>query len=66
MVKSNRQKNGEYKDYFDLNKYVRVIKLAKTPDLDEFVKVAKIVGVSVVLVGLLGYIIFLLMSFIPF
>ncbi len=61
----NKKEKEQYKDYFDLNKYVRVIKLSKTPTLDEFIKVSKIVGASVLLFGLIGYIIFLLMSTIP-
>lgn len=54
-----------YEKYFDWNKYTRVIKLSKTPGWEEFSKVSKIVVASVLLVGLIGYVLFLLMGFIP-
>ncbi|KAB7514731.1 protein translocase SEC61 complex subunit gamma [Halosegnis rubeus] len=50
---------------FDLNSYVRVLKLASTPSWEEFSRVALIAGAGVALVGLLGFVIFLLMSFVP-
>lgn len=63
MAKNKKEKN---RDYLDKNKYLRVFQLSKTPDLDEFLKVSKIVGISVIIVGLIGYLIFTLMGFIPF
>ncbi|WP_247008297.1 protein translocase SEC61 complex subunit gamma [Halorientalis litorea] len=50
---------------YDLTSYVRVLKLASTPSWEEFSQVAKIAGAGIVLVGLLGFIIFVIMSFIP-
>ncbi|MFC7027668.1 protein translocase SEC61 complex subunit gamma [Halomicroarcula sp. GCM10025324] len=50
---------------FDLNSYVRVLKLASTPSWNEFSSIAKIAGAGIVLVGLLGFIIFAIMSFVP-
>jgi protein transport protein SEC61 subunit gamma-like protein len=50
---------------YDLTSYVRVLKLASTPAWEEFSRVALIAGAGVVLVGLLGFVIFILMSFIP-
>ena len=50
---------------FDLTSYVRVLKLASTPSWNEFSQIAKIAGAGIVLVGLLGFIIFIFMSFIP-
>ena len=50
---------------FDLNSYVRVLKLASTPDWEEFSQIAKIAGAGILLVGLIGFIIFALMTFIP-
>jgi protein transport protein SEC61 subunit gamma-like protein len=60
----NKQKKS-YKKYLDWNKYKRVIKLSKTPDKEEYIKVSKIVVSSVILVGLIGYLIFALMNLIP-
>jgi protein transport protein SEC61 subunit gamma-like protein len=50
---------------YDLTSYVRVLKLASTPSWDEFSQVSKIAGAGIILVGLLGFIIFIFMSFIP-
>ncbi|ERH06747.1 MAG: protein translocase SEC61 complex gamma subunit [Halonotius sp. J07HN4] len=50
---------------YDLNSYVRVLKLASTPSWNEFSQVSKIAGAGILLVGLLGFIIFAVMSFIP-
>ncbi len=50
---------------YDLNSYIRVLKLASTPSWNEFSQVSKIAGAGVLLIGFLGFIIFALMSFIP-
>lgn len=55
----------EYEKYLDLNKYIRVLKLSTTPTREEFMQVSKIVLTSILLVGLLGYIIFYGMDLIP-
>lgn len=49
----------------DLTSYLRVLKLASTPSWDEFSQVSTIAGAGIILVGLLGFIIFLVMSFLP-
>ncbi|UPV73093.1 protein translocase SEC61 complex subunit gamma [Halorussus limi] len=49
----------------DLSSYVRVLKLASTPSWEEFSKISKIAGAGIILVGLLGFIIFAIMSFLP-
>jgi protein transport protein SEC61 subunit gamma-like protein len=49
----------------DLSSYVRVLKLASTPTWDEFSKVALISGLGILLVGLLGFVMFAIMTFIP-
>ncbi|EFW90727.1 preprotein translocase subunit SecE [Haladaptatus paucihalophilus DX253] len=48
----------------DLASYVRVLKLASTPSWDEFSKIAQIAGAGILLVGLLGFTIFAIMTFI--
>jgi protein transport protein SEC61 subunit gamma-like protein len=50
---------------YDLASYVRVLKMASTPSWDEFSQVAKVAGAGVFLVGLLGFIIFAIMTFLP-
>jgi len=49
----------------DLSSYVRVLKLASTPSWEEFSQIAKIAGAGILLVGLLGFLIFAVMSFVP-
>jgi protein transport protein SEC61 subunit gamma-like protein len=50
---------------YDLASYVRVLKLASTPAWEEFSQVSKIAGAGILLVGLLGFLIFALMTFLP-
>lgn len=50
---------------YDLGSYIRVLKLASTPSWEEFSQVAKIAGAGIFLVGLLGFVIFVLMSLLP-
>jgi protein transport protein SEC61 subunit gamma-like protein len=49
----------------DLSSYVRVLKLASTPSWQEFSQVAKIAGAGILLVGLLGFLIFVFMFLMP-
>jgi len=48
----------------DLASYLRVLKLASTPSWDEFSKIAQIAGAGILLVGLFGFLIFAIMTFI--
>jgi len=50
---------------FDLNSYIRVLKLASTPSWNEFSQVSKIAGAGIILIGIIGFLIFAIMSFIP-
>lgn len=50
---------------FELSSYVRVLKLASTPSWEEFSQIAKIAGAGILLVGLLGFMIYAGMSFVP-
>jgi protein transport protein SEC61 subunit gamma-like protein len=50
---------------YDLTSYIRVLKLASTPSWEEFSQIAKIAGAGILLVGLLGFLIFVVMSFVP-
>jgi len=49
----------------DLSSYVRVLKMASTPSWEEFSQVAKIAGAGILLIGMLGFAIFLAMSVLP-
>jgi len=50
---------------YDLNSYIRVLKLASTPSSDEFLQVSKIAGAGILLVGFLGFVMFAVMSLLP-
>jgi protein transport protein SEC61 subunit gamma-like protein len=50
---------------YELASYVRVLKLASTPSWNEFSQVSKIAGAGILLVGLLGFLMFAVMSFLP-
>ena len=50
---------------YDLASYVRVLKMASTPSWNEFSQIAKIAGAGIFFVGLLGFIIFAVMTFLP-
>jgi len=47
---------------YDLNSYIRVLKLASTPTTDEFLQVSKIAGAGILLIGFIGFVIFAIMS----
>ncbi|WP_122089711.1 protein translocase SEC61 complex subunit gamma [Halalkalicoccus subterraneus] len=49
----------------DINSYVRVLKFATTPEWEEFSRVALIAAAGIVLVGMLGFLMFVLMSYLP-
>jgi protein transport protein SEC61 subunit gamma-like protein len=49
----------------DLNSYVRVLKMASTPAWEEFSQIAKIAGAGIILVGLIGFIVFIIMTLLP-
>lgn len=49
----------------DLTSYVRVLKLASTPSWEEFSQISKIAGAGIALVGLLGFLIYAVMTFVP-
>lgn len=45
-----------------LRKYLRVLKLARTPTRDEFIKIATVAAAGILLIGLIGFIIYVLFS----
>ncbi|MFC4988057.1 MULTISPECIES: protein translocase SEC61 complex subunit gamma [Saliphagus] len=42
---------------YDVNSYVRVLKMASTPSREEFLQVSQIAGAGILLVGLMGFLI---------
>jgi protein transport protein SEC61 subunit gamma-like protein len=50
---------------FELSDYIRVLKMASTPSWNEFSQVSKIAGAGILLVGVIGFLIYVVMTFIP-
>jgi protein transport protein SEC61 subunit gamma-like protein len=48
-----------------LRKYLRVLKLARTPTREEFQKIALVAAAGIALVGLIGFIIYELFLLVP-
>jgi protein transport protein SEC61 subunit gamma-like protein len=46
-------------------KYLRVLKLTRTPTREEFTKIAIVAAAGIVLVGLIGFIVYEIMLFFP-
>lgn len=46
-------------------KYGRVIKMARKPDYDEYIKTSKITGIGIMLIGGLGFLIYWLWNNVP-
>ena len=46
-------------------KYIRVLKLARTPTREEFSKIAIVAAAGVLLIGLIGFLILTFMSALP-
>lgn len=46
-------------------KYGRVLKMARKPDKEEFTKVVQITGIGIILIGLLGFGIYLIWTYVP-
>lgn len=46
-------------------KYGRVLKMSRKPDKEEFLKVVQVTGIGMILIGALGFLIYLLWSYLP-
>ncbi|VVB84768.1 Protein translocase subunit SecE [uncultured archaeon] len=50
---------------FRLSEYTRVLKLTRKPSREEFTVIAKVAGAGILLIGFIGFIIYLLITVIP-
>ena len=48
-----------------LGEYVRVLKLTRKPSKEEFSVIAKVAGAGILLVGFIGFIIYILITVMP-
>ncbi len=49
----------------NLSEYIRVLKLTRKPTREEFTVIAKVAGAGILLIGFIGFIIYLLITVIP-
>lgn len=47
------------------SEYLRVLKLTRKPTREEFIVIAKVAGAGILLVGFIGFIIYLLITVMP-
>ena len=50
---------------FKLSEYTRILKLARKPTREEFMMIAKVAGVGIVLIGVVGFMIYLVLTEMP-
>jgi protein transport protein SEC61 subunit gamma-like protein len=43
-----------------LKQYRRVLYVSKRPDRDEYINVAKITGIGIIIIGVIGYIVYVI------
>ncbi len=46
-------------------KYLRVLKLARTPTRDEFSKIALVAAIGIIIIGLVGFVVYEIMFALP-
>lgn len=50
---------------FSLSEYTRVLKLTRKPSKEEYTIIAKVAGAGILLIGFIGFIIYLLITVMP-
>ena len=60
-----QKKIDEKTKRFGKVKYGRVIKMARKPDYEEFIKTSFISGIGIVIIGAIGYSVYILYKYIP-
>ena len=48
-----------------IKQYIRILQLTRKPSMDEFLTISKVAGAGILLIGILGFVIYLLMVLIP-
>ncbi len=50
---------------FKLSEYTRILKLARKPTREEFIMIAKVAGAGILLIGAVGFLIYLVLTEMP-
>jgi protein transport protein SEC61 subunit gamma-like protein len=45
--------------------YIRILKLTRKPSMDEFLTISKVAGAGIILIGIMGFVIYLIMVLLP-
>lgn len=48
-----------------LNEYMRVLKISRKPDREEFEMSAKVTGAGMIIIGIIGFVFYLLSNLLP-
>lgn len=48
-----------------LNEYLRILKLTRKPTKEEFSVIAKVAGLGILLIGLMGFVIYMILTELP-
>ena len=48
-----------------IKQYIRILQLTRKPSMDEFLNISKIAGAGILLIGLIGFVIYLIMVLLP-
>lgn|GEM_PF-259898 len=48
-----------------INEYIRVLRFARKPTREEFYAISKVAAAGIVLIGLIGFVIYLLLTVLP-
>ncbi|MCK5109157.1 MAG: protein translocase SEC61 complex subunit gamma [Methanosarcinales archaeon] len=52
-------------DSIKIGEYTRVLKLARKPSREEFIMIAKVAGAGILLIGFIGFVIYLILTELP-
>ncbi len=48
-----------------LKQYIRILQLTRKPSMDEFMTISKVAGAGILLIGIIGFFVYLIMVLIP-
>jgi protein transport protein SEC61 subunit gamma-like protein len=48
-----------------IKQYIRILKLTRKPSMDEFLTISKVAGAGILLIGIIGFAVYLIMVLIP-
>ncbi len=49
----------------NIKQYIRILQLTRKPSMDEFLTISKVAGAGIILIGIIGFVIYLIMVLLP-